>query len=30
VQGTPREVQIDPRVREIYLGIEGEVGQRPR
>jgi branched-chain amino acid transport system ATP-binding protein len=24
VQGTPREVQTDPRVREIYLGIEEE------
>jgi len=24
VQGTPREVQIDPKVREIYLGIEEE------
>jgi ABC-type branched-subunit amino acid transport system ATPase component len=30
VQGTPREVQIDPRVREIYLGVEGEAGQIPR
>ena len=26
VQGTPREVQTDPRVREIYLGIEEEAG----
>jgi branched-chain amino acid transport system ATP-binding protein len=25
-QGTPREVQTDPRVREIYLGIEEEAG----
>jgi branched-chain amino acid transport system ATP-binding protein len=24
VQGTPREIQTDPRVREIYLGIEEE------
>jgi len=30
VQGMPREVQADPRVREIYLGIEEEVSQMPR
>jgi branched-chain amino acid transport system ATP-binding protein len=30
VEGTPREVQIDPRVREIYLGIEEGASQTLR